>query len=172
MIRMLAISAAVLTLSACSSIPAGGGPATVSVPMSHYSGTWLEIARRPMMITHNCVAGYTTYTPGADGDIAIEDGCHKDIPNGKLKTITGDGTLTDAGGANAKLRVKYPLFITRDYWVLYEAPDHSWFISSDPAMGDLYIYARSVPSDALRAEMTAKAKSLGYDVTKLEYPAQ
>ncbi|ESQ75860.1 lipocalin family protein [Asticcacaulis sp. AC402] len=165
------LSAATLALAGCASVPEGGGPATVQVPLSHYSGTWLEIGRRPMWLTDGCVAGYSTYSSDEKGEVAVEDGCYKDTPSGKLKTIRGQGTIEDFGGANAKLKVRYPLFITWHYWVLYEAPDNSWFISADPKMKNLWIYARKVPSDAERSVMVAKAKELGYDTNQLEFPA-
>ena len=169
----IAVSSSALLLSACASMPsAANPPQTVAVPMSHYSGTWLEIARRPMWLTDGCVAGYTTYSPGAKpNEIAVEDGCHKDTPTGKLKTIKARGVLTDAGGDNAKLEAHYPFFITWSYWVLYESPEHDWFISADPKMKNLWIYSRTVPSAEARAVMVAKAKALGYDVDKLEFPA-
>lgn len=166
------LAAATLGLTACSTLPPPGqGPATASIPLSHYSGTWLEIGRRPMWLTDGCVAGYTTYSAGTKpGEYRVEDGCFKDTPEGKRKTIKGTGTLTDLDSGNARLKVHYPFFITWHYWVLYEAPDHSWFISSNPTMTDLWIYAREVPTEAERAVMVAKAKELGYDVTKLEFP--
>lgn len=147
-------------------------PQVTYVERSHYSGTWLEIARTPMWITDGCVAGYTTYRPSASRNIfRIEDGCREGTPKGELKTISGIGTLEDAGTTNAKLTVRYPLFITFKYWVLYKSPDRSWFISADPKMENLWIYARKAPSKARLATMVAKAKALGYDVRKLEFPA-
>jgi apolipoprotein D and lipocalin family protein len=162
-----------LLLSGCASMPSvNKRPQTAEIPMSHYSGTWLEIARRPMWLTNGCVAGYTTYSASdKPGEISVEDGCHKGMPAGKLKRIRARGVLTDAGGANARLEAHYPLFITWRYWVLYEAPDHSWFISADPKMKNLWIYSRTVPSAGARAVMVAKAQDLGYDVNRLEYPA-
>ncbi len=169
----IAGAASTLLLSACASMPSSAeAPQTVAVPMSHYSGTWLEIARQPMWLTNGCVSGFTTYSAGAKAnEIAVEDGCHKDTPTGKLKTIKARGVLTDAGGGGAKLEAHYPFFITWNYWVLYEAPDHSWFVSADPKMKNLWIYSRTVPSADARAVMVAKAKALGYDVSKLEFPA-
>ena len=163
-----------VSLSACATMPTGAALHTAdAVPMSHYSGSWHEIARHPMALTDGCVAGYTTYTPGAGpGKIAIEDGCHDKTPAGKLKSIHADGTPEDAGGAKARLTAHYPFFITFKYWVLYEAPDHSWFISATPDMKNLWIYTRDIPSAEALKPMVAKAQSLGYDVRQLEFPAQ
>lgn len=147
-------------------------PQVVRVGPDHYTGTWLEIARRPMWLTDGCVAGYTTYSRGAVPErVMVEDGCRMGTPKGELKTIHGRGTLQDLGTTRAKLRVRYPLFITMDYWVLYKSPDKSWFISADPDMKNLWIYARKAPGKAKLARMTAKAAELGYDVRQLEYPA-
>lgn len=173
-IKLAACVTAVLSLSACATVPVGAALHTAdAVPMSHYSGTWHEIGRHPMALTDGCVAGYTTYSAGtASNKIAIEDGCHDKTPGGKLKSIHADGTLLDAGGANAKLKASYPFFITYNYWVLYEAPDHSWFLSATPDMKNLWIYTRDIPSaDALKV-MVAKAQALGYDTRQLEFPAQ
>ena len=148
-------------------------PAVVHVDKSHYRGTWLEIGRRPMWVTDGCVAGYTTYRPGPRaGQIMVEDGCREGTPTGKLKTVKGKGELLDVETTRAKLRVRYPLLVTFNYWVLYEAPERDWFISADPEMTNLWIYSRRVPSKHKLSVMVKKAKSLGYDVRKLEFPAQ
>lgn len=167
-------SLAAALLSASLGLGAGTAlaePHVARVGLDHYSGTWLEIARTPMWITDGCVAGYTTYRPSASRSVFhIEDGCREGSPKGELKTINGIGKLEDIGGNNAKLTVRYPFFITFKYWVLYEAPDKSWFISADPKMEHLWIYARKAPSKAHLRTMVAKARSLGYDVGKLEFP--
>lgn len=172
--HIAAVCVSALALAACASVSAETTPPppVVNVAMSHYDGTWLEIARRPMSLTNGCVAGYTTYSAGEKtGEVQVEDGCHDKTPDGKVKTIKARAELLDAGSANAKLRVHYPLFITWEYWVLYEAPDNSWFISADPKMKNLWIYARKVPTGDERAVMVDKAKSLGYDISQLEFPA-
>lgn len=155
---------------------AGAGwsaPKVVQIEKSHYSGKWLEIGRRPMFITDGCVAGYTTYAPGgSDDQVNVEDGCYEGTPSGKQKTIKGTGTLVDAGAENATLRVRYPFLITFTYHVIYKSPDRSWFISSDKSMTNLWIYSRTVPSKSRLRTMVAKAKALGYDVNRLEFPPQ
>jgi apolipoprotein D and lipocalin family protein len=75
-------------------------------------------------------------------------------------------------GTNAKLRVRYVGgLITWDYWVLDHAEDYSWFISADPTFDKLWIYTREVPDAAERAALVARAAALGYDVSRLEFPA-
>ncbi len=149
----------------------GKAPAVAQTDMSHYRGKWLEIGRTPMWLTDGCVAGYSIYKPGSSpGQVVIEDGCREGSPTGKLKTIEGIGTITDAKKTMAKMRVRYPLFITFNYWVLYNSPDKTWFISATPDMENLWIYSRSVPSKAKLAVMVRKAKELGYDTSKLEFP--
>lgn len=81
-------------------------PSVIKVAKRHYQGTWLEIARTPMWLTDGCVAGYTTYRPGSKADqIMVEDGCYEGRPGGRLKTVSGWGTLLDPDTTRAKLRV-------------------------------------------------------------------
>ena len=153
-------------------VTATAAPDVVKVGPDHYRGTWLEIGRTPMWLTDGCVAGYSTYRKGKTPDeVLVEDGCRVDTPKGRLKTINGTGKIQDFGSTNAKMRVRYPLLITFNYWVLYKAPDKSWFISANPSMTDLWIYSRTVPSKAKLQRMVKKASELGYDVRKLEFPA-
>jgi apolipoprotein D and lipocalin family protein len=164
---LMALGAALSVLPAAAS----ADPSVVQVGSRHYSGTWLEIGRTPMWLTDGCVAGYTTYRTVGASQILVEDGCYEGRPGGKLKTVNGTGTLLDANAARAKLRVRYPFLITFIYWVLYESPSKDWFISADPKLRNLWIYSRRVPTKKKLALMVAKAKSLGYDVRKLEFPA-
>lgn len=165
--------ASILALTVLPAATAYAEPAVTHVGLDHYRGTWLEIARRPMKITDGCVAGYTTYRPSSSARIIdVEDGCHDGTPDGPLRSIKAYGKIENFGDGNSKLTVRYPFFITFRYWVLYEAPDHSWFISADPEMENLWIYSRSVPSKQALAAMVRKAKALGYDTRKLEFPAQ
>jgi apolipoprotein D and lipocalin family protein len=148
-------------------------PEVVKVGADHYRGTWLEIGRRPMWLTDGCVAGYSSYRRGKSPDeVLVEDGCRVGNPEGRLKTVRGTGRILDFESDNAKMRVRYPLLITVNYWVLYKSPDKSWFVSADPDMTNLWIYSRTVPSKAKLSMMIRKASQLGYDVRKLEFPEQ
>jgi apolipoprotein D and lipocalin family protein len=145
-------------------------PAKTIDPTIFYNGRWIEIGRRPMFITNRCVAGTTDYRRTGDLTVAVVDGCHRDTPAGKPVTLTGQGIIMDPG-TNAKLRVRYNALITWDYWVLDRADDYSWFISADPNLKNLWIYTRTVPSPILLKALMGRARALGYDTDKLEFPA-
>jgi len=173
-----ALSAALL--SGCMSMAGGVGkapePRKRIDAARFYTGLWHEIGRRPMSITDGCVAGATEYKPGAGGAVEVLDSCRMGTPEGELKTIGGPGRILDPG-VNAKLRVDYRLYgfipVTRDYWVLDRAEDYSWFISADPDFRDLYIFTRSPRiGEPQRRGLVERARALGYDVTKLEFPEQ
>ncbi len=137
-----------------------------------YSGRWHEIGRLPMKITDGCVAGASIYTLIDPTRVDVRDTCQVGTPDGKEKAIGGRGEILDPG-TNAKMRVKYLAgFITWDYWVLDRADDYSWFISADPTFDRLFIYTRELPSNAERTRLVERARGLGYDVTRLEFPAQ
>ncbi len=175
---LIAALAVALALAGCATSSGPPRAPVTAKPIDaarFYTGQWHEIGRLPMRLTDGCVAGSTFYTPKADGGITVLDDCHQGTPDGKRKTIGGPAVILDPG-ANAKLRVRYSLFglpIVRQYWVLDRADDYSWFISADPPFNQLWIYTRDPrPAPALVRDLTDRARALGYDVTRLEFPAQ
>lgn len=177
MTRALPALALLLALAGCATTPpAALAPAPAKpVDMARfYSGVWREVARRPESLTDGCVAGTTEYTVLDATHVKVRDTCRVGTPAGKLKDIGGTGTILDPG-TNAKLHVGYRVFglftVGRDYWILDH--DDDGFISTDPTFTRLYLYVRpDKDTPALRERLAARAKALGYDVTKLEYPAQ
>ena len=162
----------VLSLAAAPGFVAAA-PATAPVTRdpvdvaSHYSGQWLEIARRPMLLTRDCVASTTDYTPRPDGGIDVLDACYRD---GKRVQIAGRGEILDPG-IQARLKVTYNPLIVWEYQVLHRDPAGAWFISSDPKFRNLFIFARKRPTEAEQKAMVEKAAALGYDVSQLEFPS-
>jgi apolipoprotein D and lipocalin family protein len=141
-------------------------------PARFFTGTWLEIGRRPMWLTDGCVAGTTSYSRTSDPNtINVKDACREGRREGPEKSVAGPGTILDPG-INARLRVRYNLLITREYWILDRAADYSWFIEASPDFQDLYIFTRKVPSASQLKFLVRRAGELGYDVRKLEFPAQ
>ncbi len=124
-----------------------------------------------MSLTDGCVAGATNYVVVNPTRVDVRDTCQIDTPQGREKSIGGRGEVLDPG-TNAKLRVRYLAgFITWDYWVLDHDEAYTWFISADPTFEKLWIYTREVPSAAERARLVARAQALGYDTSRLEFPA-
>lgn len=171
-----AVLALSLGLSACVTAPSpdevrAPQPAKSVDPERFYAGRWLEIARLPMGMTDGCVAGATNYVLVNPTRVDIRDTCQVDTPQGREKAIGARGEILDPG-TNAKLRARYfGGLITWDYWVLDHADDYSWFISADPTFDRLWIYTREVPDVALRQRLVSRAQALGYDVSRLEFPA-
>ena len=166
--RLLFIAIALLAVPSLS-LAQSPAPAKSIDAERFYSGRWLEIARLPLRLTDGCVAGATAYSRLPDGQVAVRDSCRDKTPDGKEKVIRGKGRILDPG-ANAKLRVRYPFFITWDYWVLDVADDYSWFISADPKFDKLWIYTRNAPSPSELDSLVARVKALGYDASRLEFP--
>jgi lipocalin len=55
--------------------------------------------------------------------------------------------------------------------MLDHGDDHRWFIVSDPAFKSLSLFTRAArPSLEEVKQLTARAGSLGYDTSKLDYP--
>lgn len=174
------IAAAALALSigvsACVTAPS---PDAVRAPQParavdlerFYSGRWLEIARLPMRLTDGCVAGATNYVLVNPTRVDVRDTCQVDTPQGREKAIGARGEILDPG-TNTRLRARYfGGLVTWDYWVLDHADDYSWFISADPTFNKLWIYTREVPNADQRQRLVARAQALGYDVSRLEFPA-
>ncbi|MEW9837744.1 lipocalin family protein [Mesorhizobium sp. ZMM04-4] len=171
----LAIIAIMAVLAGCAGIQAVGGgapePRKIIEMDRFYSGTWLEVARRPMLITVNCPAGSTTYRRNGPTTVYVFDACEVGIPGGRQRSIDGEGTILDPG-TNAKLIVRYAPLVSREYWIIDRADDYSWFIEASPDFRDLYIFTRKVPSRSQLSRLVARAEALGYDVSRLEFPAQ
>lgn len=174
-IRHLAFTACLATLSlgGCATLAGDRAPASVSYVDAErlYAGRWLEVARRPMIITDNCVAGATDYTRQADGTITQYDTCRVGSASGEVRDITGEGEILDPG-VNAELRVQYLPLIARTYRIVALDPDYRWFITVDPSFRDLYIYTREEPSAEDLARLVDRARALGYPVENLEFPDQ
>jgi apolipoprotein D and lipocalin family protein len=172
----VAVVGVTLGLGACAtSIPAdqvrAPQPARPVDAERLYSGRWLEIGRLPMRLTDGCVAGSTTYTLRSEDRMVLRDTCQVGTPDGREKAIGAEATILDPG-TNTKFRARYLAgLITWEFWILDHAEDYSWFISADPKFEKLWIYTREVPSEAERAALVERARALGYDVGRLEFPA-
>lgn len=177
-ISLFAALAIFAFVAGCATPPVERAPTPVrSVDAARlYTGAWREIGRRPMNLTDGCVAGASTYTRTDDTHLRVRDTCQRTTPDGPEAAIGGPAVILNPG-QNTKFRVHYRLWgfipIQRDYWILDHDDEYTWFISTDPTFNDLWIYTRSPrPGEELLARLVTRARELGYDTTRLEFPAQ
>lgn len=176
-ITVIALSVGLASaLSACVTAPS---PAEYRAPQPAravdaerlWSGRWIEVARLPDRLTDGCVAGASNYVLVSPTRVDVRDTCEQGQPGGREKAIGGRGEILDPG-TNAKLRVRYLAgLVTWDYWVLDHDDAYTWFISADPTFERLFIYTREIPTPAQIDRLTERARALGYDVSRLEFPA-
>ncbi len=170
-----------LSLVGCSSMsndakPLAPEPVKAIDVAQFYTGRWYEIARTPMKLTDGCVAGTTDYLRDADGQLIDRDACRTDTPEGKEVVYRGPVTILDPG-RNTKVEVHYRVWalfhVTYTYWFIDHADDYSWFIVTDPAFENVSLFTRSPrPSPQALDMLTARARQLGYDTRKLEFPTE
>jgi apolipoprotein D and lipocalin family protein len=133
-----------------------------------YMGVWYEIARYPHSFEKGLVGVTATYALRDDGMIDVLNEGYKDSLNGEHKTAHGKAKIPNPAEPG-KLRVSFFWIFYADYFVLdldkdYQyvligssSPDYLWILSRTPKMNP-EVYDR----------LTAKARSLGYDLSKLE----
>jgi apolipoprotein D and lipocalin family protein len=172
------VLASAITLAACAT---GGNMPTAPQPVKpidsaqFFTGRWYEIARTPNMFTNGCVAGTTDFYHRPDGQLIERDACRRGTPEGSEKVFKGpiDILSTD----DNKFVVHYTLFgfvpFAQTYWILDHGNDYGWFIVSTPNFQNIALLGRVPrPPQAEIAALTARAKALGYDTSKLEFPPE
>ena len=174
--RRILVPVLLLTLAACAGGPVGNDdvpePAK-PVELSRYQGLWYEYARYENRFEEDCEAVTAEYRPLPAGDIAVTNTCRKgsvdgpaDVANGKAKPAG------DPLGAKFKVSFFGPALMT-NYWVLDRADDYSWAIVGEGSGRFLWILTRRPhPPEALRSQLIARARSLGYDTDMLRYTQQ
>jgi apolipoprotein D and lipocalin family protein len=138
---------------------------TKPVDITRYAGRWFEMARLHNHIEEACISATADYIDTGDHVEAIET-CHH-APPSPDKVYRASVKVMDPG-QNAKLRLTFFPFVYKDYWVLDHANDYSWAILGEPTGKYLWIFTRTPePPPAERTTVLARAKALGYDISKL-----
>lgn len=140
-----------------------------------YMGPWREIARTPTKPTAGCIAPETLFGRDDTGGIIDRESCRMGDPvSGETRSVLGSVKILNPG-PNTKFQITYegkgPFKARSEYWVL----DHgqNWFIASNPSFTRVSIFTRaSRPGQQTKDLLANRLKSLGYDITKLEWPVQ
>ncbi len=176
-----ALVAASLTLTALSGPHALAAVAKAPEPVgglepdSFYMGAWREIARVPTKETLGCVGGEMLFGRDHLGGIITRETCRLQDPvAGQRRVASGTVKILNPG-TNTKYQVTYEAkgrFKPKsELWVLDSG--RNWFIVANPAFTQASIYSRASEPDQVTKDMLAnRLKGLGFDVTKLEWPAQ
>ena len=157
---------------AAAKVPQPAGQVAVDV---FYMGAWREIARTPTKPTAGCIAPETLFGRDDSGGIIDRESCRMGDPvSGETRSVMGSVKILNRG-ANTKFQITYegkgPFKARSEYWVL----DHgqNWFIASNPSLTQASIFTRaSRPDQRTKDLLAGRLKALGYDIRKLEWPAQ
>ena len=164
---------AVLSLSLMAQVTQAAAPApTKPVDLQRYAGRWYEIARTPNRFERGkaCDAPTADYQQDAKGDVTVVQTCHENSANGPEKVYHATARIMDPG-VNAKLKLTFYVVLSKEYWVLDHAQDYKWAIVGDPTGKFLWLFSRQAAlPPALKDTLLTRAKALGYDVSRLEFP--
>lgn len=171
--NVLAIAALMFLVAACAGGPAGNDdvpePAK-PVDLTRYQGLWYEYARYENRFEEDCEAVTAEYRPLPNGDVAVKNSCREGGVDGPLKVSEGKAKpARDPLGAKLKVSFFGPALLT-NYWVLDRADDYGWAIVGEDSGRFLWILTRQPhPPEALRSQLIARARSMGYDTDMLRY---
>jgi apolipoprotein D and lipocalin family protein len=175
------VVSAVLTLTALAGPGAMAAVAKAPEPVggletdSFYMGAWREIARVPTKETLGCVGGETIFGRTETGGIIVRETCRLQDPVAGQRRIASGTVKILNPGTNTKYQVTYdakgPIKPKSELWVLDSG--RNWFITTNPAFTQASIYSRaSEPDQTTKDLLDNRLKGLGFDITKLEWPAQ
>lgn len=140
-----------------------------NVDLARFEGSWFEIAHLPRPTQANCTHTTATYTARGNGQYWFVQACT--LKNGEFYQVAAQAQVKD-NAAPAKLEVDFGGFLG-DYWILDVGPDYRYAVVGHPTRAYLWILSRTPTlSEADMAAALAKAASLKFDTSKLEYTKQ
>jgi apolipoprotein D and lipocalin family protein len=174
MMRGLPIILGSAMLFAAATVGAEGKPlpTVAKVDLARYLGTWYEVARLPTRFEKDCVGVTATYSKRDDGTIDIVNRCRKKWVDGEIKDARGKAKVVDTA-TNAKLKVTFFWPFYGDYWIIELGQNYEYALVGEPDREYLWILSRTatLPEATVQA-LLARAKDVGYDVTKIYFTPQ
>ncbi|MDX9771114.1 MAG: lipocalin family protein [Tenuifilaceae bacterium] len=146
---------------------------TVSdVELEKFLGVWYEIARFPHSFERDLVGVTATYSLKKNGNIRVLNQGYKNTLDGKVKSAKAFAKIPNPNEPG-RLKVYFFWPFGADYLILDLDKDYQWALVGSSSPNYLWILSRSPQmDDGLYKSIVAKAKSLGYDISKLELVPQ
>jgi len=148
-------------------------PTAARVDLKRYVGRWYELARLPMPFQKADEAAIAEYGSNADGTVSVHNIAIR--PDGTQHDIRGYATVLNPPD-NTKLAVRFstwfgpliPVPKEGNYWILHVDDLYQEAIVGTPDRKYLWLLARTATiPEARYTALVAKAKALGFDVSRL-----
>ncbi|MGB4226291.1 MAG: lipocalin family protein [Candidatus Dechloromonas phosphoritropha] len=166
------IPALLLGLTACSTAPPEGVTPVKPFDLSRYEGKWYELARLDHSFERGLSDVSATYRAQADGSVEVINRGY-DTARGEWRQAVGRALFTgDPNTASLKVSFFGP-FYGGYHIVVLDQQNYRWAIVVGPDRDYLWILARDkqLPA-AVRDDLLAQARKLGFGVDKLIWVAQ
>jgi apolipoprotein D and lipocalin family protein len=166
---MRPFAAAVLSFAIAAPALAAAPEPQKPVDPSRYTGRYYEIARFANANQRDCHAPTYDWSAGKDGGLTIALTCRRGSPAGKASVRRASARIIDTR-TNAKMKVSFMGGVaSAEYRVIDHAPN--WVLMGTSGGNYLWLLSRTpeLPA-AARDAAVARAKSLGYDVSRFEFP--
>ena len=162
----------VQTFCGCNAIKSQTMKTVEKVDIERYMGTWYEIARFPHWFEKRLVGVTATYSLKKNGKVKVINMGYKDSLTGKLKRAKGFAKIPDPK-VLGRLKVYFFWPFGGDYLILDLDENYKYVLVGDSSLKYLWILGRNPQlDDVIYNQLVDKAKSLGFDTTKLAKVAQ
>jgi apolipoprotein D and lipocalin family protein len=143
-----------------------------SLDINRYMGTWYEIARYPHSFERDLVGVTATYSLKMNGNVRVLNQGYKHTLDGKHKSTTAFAKVPNPNEPG-RLKVYFFWPFGASYLVLDLDKDYQWALVGSNSPNYLWILSRTPQmDDEIYQAILEKAKSLGYDLGKLQLVEQ
>lgn len=140
------------------------------VDLHRYLGQWYAIGEIPQWFNRNCVGTTAHYSLSEEGHIVVVNSCYRGDLEGRKRTVQARAEVVDEE-TNARLEVRFFVFVRGDYWIMEIADDYSYAVVGEPSRKNLWILSREKEMDEdLYQEILGRVEEQGYDLTQIRRP--
>jgi apolipoprotein D and lipocalin family protein len=166
--KIIAFLLIVFTFLGCNMKKAVNTETVQNFELKRYLGKWYEIARFPNKFEKDLVGVTATYSKCDDGKIEVLNAGYKNSLDGELKEAKGKAKILNPENPSS-LKVSFFWFFYADYFVLeLDTVGYNYALVGSSTDDYLWILSRTPQMDkTVYNQLVEKAKSRGYDVSKL-----